>query len=70
MKPIFIDVVCHEFLFSVSNVSMGFCQRRRGGENTLIDPACSNHLNKVEPSHVGGNGGGPSQADFVPHIAR
>jgi len=25
---------------------------------------------EVEPSHVGGNGGGPSQADFVPHIAR
>ena len=45
MKPVLIDVVCHEFFFSVPNVSMGFRQRRRGGGNTLMDiPACSNHF--------------------------
>ena len=45
VKPVFIDDICYEFLFSVSNVSMGFCQRRRGGGNTLMDtPACSNHF--------------------------
>ena len=70
--------MCIMIFLTVSNVPVGLCKRGGGGEiyfkhttNTLsyLTYLKSPYI-KVGSNSVGVSGGGPPQADFVPHIAR
>ena len=64
--------MCFMIFLPVSNVPLGLCKRRGGGEISITPQITylTFPYYKVGSNTVGVSGGGPPQADFVPHIAR